>query len=134
MLIHSDVLVDKEADFLVDSKQEFRVGHHVNKALNVGHRDVLHTANIEVKELASLLHMLRRDIRHLGETKQPRHSHTFPVISQTLKEIGIGPGTDEIAEALVLASAKDHFHVGVELTRLQQLLSRSWKERLGGEG
>ena len=126
VMVHSDALVHKVANFLVDSKQEFRVSHHVNEALNVGHRDILHTTNIELKQLASLFDILSCDIGHLSEAKKSCHAHAFPVIAQILKELWISPSSDEIAKALVLACAKDHFHIGVKLTRSKQLLCRSW--------
>ena len=133
VMVHSDALVNEVANFLVHAEQEFRVSHHVDEALNVGHCDILHTANIELKQLLSLFNVLGCDIGDLSEAKKPCHPHSFPVVPQVLKEVWIGPSADEIAQTLVLARAKDHFHIGVELTRSKQLLWGGRKERGGCE-
>ena len=63
VLVHGHPLVKQVANLLVSPVQHGRIGHHVDQVLDVGRGDVLHSANIGVDDLTSLLDIFGGDPR-----------------------------------------------------------------------
>ena len=118
----------------VAAMEEACVSVHVQQAIQVLCIVVLHTPNVEVKQLVTLCNVLCSELIEVSDAEQAGRPNCVPVLPDLVVDRGVKEVRDHVKNPLMLVRPNDEFNFCVELPRLQQLLRSCGEERGRGEG
>lgn len=134
ILVDTDALLQQKLHSFVSAMQESGISVHIQEAIEVFCIVVLHTPDVEVKQLVTLCNVLCSQLVEVDNAEQASRPNCVPVLSDLLVDGGIEEVGDHVKNPLVLVRPNDEFNFCVELPRLQQLLRFCREEGVRGEG